>query len=188
MSKFIKKTITFLFIISFCFSLSAGEFSKEDAKKIANFLKKAKKLKRKNLFLRKVSFTEKEFNSYINLIYIKKYASEAKYVHLNLERKNKISGNMKLKLIGKKYSKIPSFLKDIEVKFSGIIESENYKMRFLFTKIFINDTEYSPQILDEAFTAYQVKQKVKKSMFDWFNLLPGLRNVKITKRRILLFY
>ncbi len=177
-----------IFILSFSFFISAAEFSKEDAKKIDRFLKKAKKIKSKNMFLRKVTFTEKEFNSYVNLIYIKRYAPEAKYVKLNLERKNSVSGKLKLKLKGKKYSKVPSFLKDIDLQFSGIIECEDYKMRLIFSKLTINGSEYDPQVLDEAFSAYQVKQKVKKSMFDWFKLLPGLRNIQITKRRITLYY
>lgn len=184
-----KKFLFGLIIIAgFSFSIAAAEFSKEDAKKIDRFLKKAKKLKRKDMLLRKVTFTEKEFNSYVNLIYAKRYAPEAKYVHLNMERKNSVSGSVKLKLTGKKYSKIPSFLKDVELKFSGTIECEDYKMRLIFSKITVNGTEYNPQILDEAFSAYQVKQKVKKSMFDWFKLLPGLRNIQISKRRITLYY
>jgi len=149
-----------IFILSFSFFISAAEFSKEDAKKIDRFLKKAKK----------------------------RYAPEAKYVKLNLERKNSVSGKLKLKLKGKKYSKVPSFLKDIDLQFSGIIECEDYKMRLIFSKLTINGSEYDPQVLDEAFSAYQVKQKVKKSMFDWFKLLPGLRNIQITKRRITLYY
>lgn len=187
-----RKTIGFISIIILILTItgpvSAAEFSKEDAKKIDQFLKKAKKLRRKNVFLRKTTFTEKEFNSYINLIYIRKYAPEAKYVKLNLERKNAVSGTVKLKLTGKKYSKIPSFLKDIELKFSGIIVCEDYKMRLNFSGITINGTAYEPQVLDEAFSAYQVKQKVKKSMFDWFRLLPGLRNIQISKRHITLYY
>lgn len=188
MKKKIKLFLIFTIMLSFSYSSFAAEFSSEDAKKIDRFLKKAKKLKRKNMFLRKVTFTEKEFNSYVNLIYAKRYAPEAKYVRLNMERKNSVSGSVKLKLTGKKYSKVPSFLKDIELKFSGVIECEDYKMRLIFSRITINGTEYNPQILDEAFSAYQVKQKVKKSMFDWFKLLPGLRNIQITRKRITLYY
>ncbi len=187
--KILKKIILFTFILTISWNLlHTAEFSKEDAKRIDAFLKKAKKMNRKEMFLRKITFTEKEFNSYINLIYVKRYAPEAKYVRLNLERKNAVSGEVKLKLIGKKYDKIPGFLKDITLEFAGKVECEDYKMRLLFSKITINGTEYNPQVLDEAFAAYQVKQKVKKSMFDWFKLLPGLRNVVITKRKITLYY
>jgi len=188
MKKIFIKSLLFIMFISFGTLVFTAEFSKEDAKRVDAFLKKAKRLKRKNMFLRKMSFTEKEFNSYINLIYIKRYASEAKYVKINFERKNSVSGKVKLKLRGKKYQKIPSFLKDILLEFSGTIECKDYKMRLIFSKIIINGTEYNPQILDEAFSAYQVKQKVKKSMFDWFKLLPGLRNIQITKRRISIYY
>ena len=42
---------------------------------------------------------------------------------------------MKVYLAGKKYEKVPSFLKDIEIEFSGKLECENYRVRYIFEKM-----------------------------------------------------
>lgn len=187
-----RKITTFLIVlVSFVFlgALSEkSEFSVDKAKKVEMVLKRIAKKKRKSPYLRKISFTQEELNSYLNIFYAKKYAPEVKYIKLKLERKNHVSGEMKVKLVGKKYDNVPSFLRDIEVETSGKVQCENYRMRFIFDKLKINGTSFSPEFLDEAFGAAQVGSKVKKSMFDWFDLLPGLKKVIIDHRKITIFY
>ena len=187
-----RKLTTFLIVLlSFVFlgALSEkSEFSLDKAKKVEMVLKHIAKKKRKSPYLRKISFTQEEINSYLNIFYAKKYAPEVKYIKLKLERKNHVSGEMEIKLVGKKYDNVPSFLRDIEVETSGKVECENYRMRFIFDKLKINGTNFSPEFLDEAFGAAQVGSKVKKSMFDWFDLLPGLKKVIIDHRKITIFY
>jgi hypothetical protein len=181
------KSIVFLMIF-FPLSLLSAEFSIEKAKRIDNFLKRIRVKQKKTLFLKKITFTQHELNSYLNIFYLKRYSPEIKYMKLNLEKNNYINGTMKVKLSGEKYEKVPSFLKDIEIDFDGKIECENYRVRYIFEKMIINGTQFAPEILDEAFSAAQTNVKVKKSIFDWFYLIPGLKNVIVDYKKITLFY
>ena len=179
-----------LIICLFVFNIFSfgSEFSVDKATKVDRFLKKARQKQKRSVFLRKITFTQDELNSYLNIIYTKKYAPEVKYIKLNLENGNYVNGTMKVKLRGQKYEKVPSFLKDIEVEFNGKVECENYRMRYFFEDLKINGTNFSPEILDEAFFAAQTNFKIKKSIFDWFDLLPGLKNSVIEYKKITLFY
>lgn len=166
----------------------SGEFSSEMAKKVDNCLKKISLKRKKSVIMKSVSFSEAELNSYLNVLYTRRYAPEVKYIKLNLKKENFVSGNMKVLLKGEKYSKLPSFLKDFEIDFEGKIECSRYRMRYNFEKIKINGTTFSPEILDEAFFASQTNYNVKKSIFDWFRLLPGIKNIKTENKKITIYY
>lgn len=183
------KIIIAIFVLSvFAWGTIGDEFNLDEAKRVDMVLKRIAKKKRKTPFLRKITFTQRELNSYLNIVYTKKYAPEVKYVKLKLYKKNYVNGMMKIKLKGKKFEQVPSFLRDIEVETSGKVECNKYRMRFLIEDIKINGSSFSPAILDEAFGTAQVGSKIKKSMYDWFDLLPGIKNVKVDERKITLFY
>ena len=65
---------------------------------------------------------------------------------------------------------------------------QNYRMRFNFEKLKVNGTSFSPEVLDEAFGAAQVNYKVKKSMYDWFDLMPGIKNIIVDEKKVTIFY
>ncbi len=178
-------------ILSLCLGSSpayAGELSIHKAKKIDNFLQKIAKARKSDVFLRRGTFSEDELNSYLNLVYAKRYAPEVKYINLELTKENHISGSLKVKLLGSKYDSVPSFLRDFEIAFSGKIECDKYRMRYLFDSLKINGTSFSPEVLDEAFGAAQGNVKVKSSLFDWFNFLPGIKKVAVDYKTITFFY
>lgn len=177
--------ILFLLIPLF---LIPSEFSIDRAKRIDGYLKRISTMKKESVILKNVTFSQKDLNSYLNLIYTRKYAREVKYIKLELGKNNFVSGNMKVILKGDKYSKIPSFLKDFEIDFEGKIFCSNYRMKYDFEKVRINGTAFSPEILDEAFGAAQTGYKIKKSMFDWFRLLPGIKNIKTDHKKLIIFY
>lgn len=177
--------ILFLLIPLF---LIPSEFSIDRAKRINGYLKRISTKKKESVILKNVTFSQKDLNSYLNLIYTRKYAREIKYIKLELGKNNFVSGNMKVVLKGEKYSKIPSFLKDFEIDFEGKIFCSNYRMKYDFEKVRINGTAFSPEILDEAFGAAQTGYKIKKSMFDWFRLLPGIKNIKTDHKKLIIFY
>jgi len=167
---------------------STAEFSMEKAKKVDTFLRRIGERDRQAVILKKMTFTERELNSYLNIFYIRRYAPEVKRIQLKLLRHNRVSGSLHIKLAGKKYEKVPSFLKDVEIEFAGKVECENYRMRYVFDQIRINGTTFAPEILDEAFYAAQTNFRLKKSIFDWFSLLPGLKNVVIDYKKITIYY
>jgi hypothetical protein len=167
---------------------ATDDFSLDQAKRVDKVLKQIAKKKRQTPFLRKITFSQDELNSYLNLIYTKYYAPEVKYINLKLDKNNNADGVMKIKLDAKQYEQVPAFLRDIEVEFSGKIECENNRMRYLFDDLKINGTKFSPELMDEAFGAAQGSAKIKKSMFDWFDLFPGLKKVILDYKTITIFY
>lgn len=183
-----KSKVCLIILIAFSVLLIPSEFSIDKAKKVDDFLRRIREKKRDAVYLKKMTFSERELNSYLNIFYLKRYSPEVKYMKLDLRNNNHVSGIMNVKLIGKKYEKVPSFLKNIEIVFSGKLESKNYRVRYVFDKMEINGTHFSPEILDEAFNAAQAGFNVKKSIFDWFSLLPGLKNVVIGHKKITVYY
>ena len=181
-----KKIFSLIIILSQM--VMASTFSVEKAQNIDNFLKRIAKRKKPSIFMKKRTFDQVTLNAYFNLIYLKKYAPEVKTILIKLDKNNHVSGNLKIKLRGEKYKKVPSFLKDVEVEFSGKIECQNYRMRYTFDDIRINGTTFAAELLDEAFGAAQTNIKIKRSIFDWFNLLPGIKKVAVDYKKITFFY
>ncbi|GEM_PF-1036010 len=188
-SKLLPLFIAAILLLSFNFIFTAvPEFSMEKALLIDASLKRIAQNKRPGVFLRKLIFSEIEMNSYLNLVYTKRYTPEVKYIKLKLQKNNFINGLFKVKLEGKKYGKVPSFLRDIEVEVAGKMECRNYRMRFIFNLLKVNGTSFSPEVIDEAFGAAQVNYKTKKSLFDWFHLLPGIKSLQVDEKKITIFY
>jgi hypothetical protein len=184
-----KITLISIFVV-LCGSIvfSSDEFSWQKAKRIDDTLRYIAKNRKPRVFLKKITFNESDLNSYLNLIYRKKYTPEVKYIKLKLQKENYVSGTMKIKLEGKKYEAVPDFLKDIDVEVYGTVKCKNYRMRFNFEKLKVNGTSFSPEVLDEAFGAAQVNYKVKKSMYDWFDLMPGIKNIIVDEKKLTIFY
>jgi len=181
------KTAACLFLATAAFA-AAADFSLDKAKRIDRFLARIAARRQPGLFLKKMAFSESELNSYLNLIYVKKYAPEVSAIDLRLKDKNLVSGTLKVKLAGEKYTAVPQFLRDVEVSFSGKFECSNYHMRYAFAELVINGSHFSPDVLDEAFSAAQFNAKIKRSIFDWFTLLPGLKNVQSSEKTIFFYY
>ena len=167
---------------------AAADFSLEKAKRIEHFLNRIATRRQPSLFLKKTAFSETELNSYLNLLYVKKYAPEITFIELHLRDKDQVSGSLKVKLAGEKYAAVPQFLRDVDLSFQGKFECSNYHMRYLFRELVINGSRYSPEIIDEAFNAAQFNAKTRKSIFDWFTLLPGLKKVQCSEKTIYFYY
>jgi hypothetical protein len=180
--------ITIIVLVAGSLVFSSSDFSWDQARRVDLTLKQITRYKKPRVFLKKISFSQGELNSYLNLIYLRRYTPEVKSIDLKLEKNNYVSGTMKVKLEGKKYKDVPAFLKDIEVETSGKVKCQNYRMRFEFDQLKINGTSFSPEVIDEAFGAAQVNYRVKKSMYDWFDLMPGIKNIIIDEKKITIFY
>jgi hypothetical protein len=175
-------------LIAGAMMLPGEDFSLPQAKKIDDFLAHIAQRPNRGLFIRKVEFSEADLNSYLNLFYLKKYAPEVSWIHIALQDKNVASGSLKAKLVGSKYENVPQMFREFTLDFSGKIESYNGRMRYVFSDLAINGTHISPELLDEAMNTAQIGAKVKKSIYDWFTLLPGLKNLTIVSRSITFYY
>lgn len=168
--------------------LGAVVFSPEQGRRVDDFMARIAKRRSGALFLRKATYSATELNSYLNLFYTKKYAPEITYILLELKDDNRLRGSAHAVLKGKRYDAVPSFLRNVEVRFAGRIESNNSRMRFLIEELVVNNANLSPGFLDEAYGAAQGGAKVKKSIFDWFSLLPGVKGISCSKDRITFLY
>lgn len=185
----IRRTAVFLLLLGLATTAAAAAaFSPEKAKRVDDFLARIAAPRPRSLFLKKAVFSESELNSYLNLIYTRKYAPEVTAIELSLKDKNRVDGSIKIKLAGEKYAAVPQFLRDSEVRFRGSFECSNYHMRFVFSELVINGGRFSPDVLDEAYGAAQFNARVKRSIFDWFTLLPGLKKIESSERTIVFFY
>jgi hypothetical protein len=183
-----KKTTCFWLFLALAVLAVAADFSIEKARRVDGFLTRIAARRQPALFLKKMAFSENELNSYLNLIYTRKYAPEVTFIELRLQDKNLVSGTIKVKLVGEKYGAVPQFLRDVEVRFSGKFECSNYHMRYVISEMVLNGSHFSPEVLDEAYGAAQFKAKTRKSIFDWFTLLPGLKNVQSSEKTIYFYY
>jgi hypothetical protein len=61
-------------------------------------------------------------------------------------------------------------------------------MRFQIKELKLNSTSFSPEILDEAFSSFQGGNKLKRSIFDWFSLLPGIKRIACDEGSLVLYY
>lgn len=184
----VKPLLVTMTLLILSVSAWASEFSPEGAKRIDDFLARIARRRNPSIFLKKMTFNELELNSYMNLIYIKKYAPEVSFIQLSVKPKNQVSGTLKLQLKEKQYEQVPAFLRDVEVRFAGQIECANYRMRFLFQQLVINGSQFSPEIVDEAFALAQPGGKAKRSIYDWFSFLPGLKSIQTGDKSISLLY
>ena len=169
-------------------ALQAAEFSFEKAKRVDDFLNRIARLERQTLFLHKMTFSQDEFNSYLNLIYVKRYAPEVTFIDLELQEKNRVKGRLHVKLDAPQYDNIPSFLRDVDVRVNGRVECENNRTRYVFEELWVNGASFSPEVLDEVYGLAQVGAKVKSSIYDWFSLLPGLKKFTTGPKSITLYY
>lgn len=170
------------------FAAISPEFSAERGRRIELFLNRIARDNRPTVFLRKATFTEDELNSYFNVFYARKYAPEVKYIKLKLGKENQVSGFFKVELNKKDYPQVPSLFRDFEIEMDGRLESEKLRMRFIFKTIKINGALFSPEILDETFGLAQGSADLKKSIFDWFNMLPGIKRVSVEDEKITFYY
>lgn len=160
----------------------------EKARQMDIFLKKIARESKPRVFLRRKTFEQKTVNSYLSLIYLPRFAREVKDVRLNFHKDNWVSGRVSIHLTGKKYEKLPGFLQEMDLELNGVIESRPEQMRFLIKELRLNGTAFSPELLDEAFSTFQGGNKMKRSIFDWFTLLPGIKRISCDEGRLTLFY
>jgi hypothetical protein len=166
----------------------ASDWQLEKALRVDAFLGRIAAPRPPSVFLKRAAFSEGELNSYLNLVYAKKYAPEISFIQLRLQDENRVDGSLKLKLDAKKYAAVPAFLRETEVRFRGAFETAHQRMRFVFSELAINGARFAPDALDEVFAAAQAGAKAKRSLFDWFTLLPGLKGVQSSEKTIFFLY
>jgi len=182
------KTKLILLLLLPALNFNAAEYDREAAERVAAFLERISGPPSPSPFLREVTFSENECNSYLNLIHIPLNLPEVKHIGLAFAPENTISGEIQLDLQGNSYRLIPAGLRKATIEFSGIFECSNYLGRFLLRELRVNGASFSPHLLDELMQTVQLGQAEKKSLFDWYPLLPGLKQIRTDRGSVSLLY
>ncbi len=165
-----------------------GNYDRAGAERVAAFFERISGPRSESPFLRQATFSEIEFNSYFNLIHIPLQLPELRYLEMSFSPGNRISGRLQVELQADSYRLLPSGLRNARVEFSGLFECQAYQGRFILDELKVNGAAFSPNLLDELIQLVQSGKTKKKSLFDWYPLLPGLKQVKTGQASVTLFY
>ena len=137
--------------------------------------------------LRSVVVQESELNSYIAYRIEAEKEEIMKQLHLIILKNNKIEGKIHIDLRGQK---IPDFLRpEMNIYFAGKVEVNNGQGRILMKKLFLEDQSIQPQILDAIiFIASKLQNYEPTSLYDWYELPFGIKDIKTKKQQAIFFY
>jgi hypothetical protein len=140
------------------------------------------------IFLKQRSFSEELFNLYLNQIYIKKEIPEVKQISMKFLENGYLQVDLRMELEPAKFSKVPAAFLKPRIEMKTTVESSNGKMRLKPSSIHLNGVPFSPELLNELLALAQSGRATKRSLYDWFELFPGIRKIEVEKARIIFFY
>lgn len=134
-----------------------------------------------------VIVTESELNSYFAYRIEAENEEIMTQLHLKILKNNKIEGKIHIDLRGQN---IPEFLRpEMNIYFSGKVEVEDGKGRILMKKLFLEDQPIQPQVLDAIiFIASKLQNYEPTSLYDWYELPFGIKDIVTKKKQAVFFY
>ena len=168
---------------------SQSQYSLEEARQVFEIIEQLEQdlLKNNQRKLQSVIVTESELNSYFAYRIEAEKEDIMKQLHLKIFKNNKIEGKI---LIDLKGQKIPDFLRpEMNIYFAGKVEVNNGKGRILMKKLFLEDQPIQPQVLDAIiFIASKIQNSEPTSLYDWYELPFGIKDIKTKKQQAIFFY
>jgi hypothetical protein len=134
-----------------------------------------------------VIVSESELNSYFAYRIEAEKEEIMKQLHLKILNNNKIEGKIHIDLRGQK---IPDFLRpEMNIYFSGKVEVSHGEGRILMKKLFLEDQPIQPQVLDAIlFIASKLQNTDPISLYDWYELPFGIKDIMTKKQQAIFFY
>jgi hypothetical protein len=177
------------FSIRPCLASQVSAAERQEALKVIRFLEKIEfeeGIKRPGP-LKRENFTESELNSYIAYRIETEKEDVMKELTLKLFEKNRVEGKMFIDLSGQK---LPPVLKpQMNVYFEGVLTVQNGQARFDFQKLFVEGQQVPVVILDLIiFVAANLGKSEPGSINDWYELPPGIKDLRTDLGRILVYY
>ncbi|GAG21814.1 unnamed protein product, partial [marine sediment metagenome] len=161
----------------------------EEARRVFKIIEQLEQdlLKNNQRKLQSVIVTESELNSYFAYRIEAEKEDIMKQLHLKIFKNNKIEGKILIDLRGQK---IPDFLRpEMNIYFAGKVEVNNRKGRILMKKLFLEDQSIQPQVLDAIiFIASKLQNSEPTSLYDWYELPFGIKDIKTKKQQAIFFY
>ncbi len=190
-----KKQGAYIVSIFFCLlfyvlvSYGSTEYSLKEALKVLNIIEKVQS--EQNTLskgkLRKVTVTESELNSYIAFRIETEKEEIMKQLNLHILVNNRIEGNILIDLRGQN---LPGFLRpQMNLYFGGRVEVKEKKVRINIKKLFIEDVPIQPEILDVIIQiASKIENSEPTSLYDWYDLPFGLKDIKTQNGKAIFYY
>lgn len=170
-------------------SYGSTEYSLKEALKVLSIIEKVQS-EQNSLSkgkLRKVTVTESELNSYIAFRIETEKEEIMKQLNLHILVNNRIEGNILIDLRGQN---IPGFLRpQMNIYFGGRIEVKDEKVRIDIKKLFIEDVPIQPEILNVIIMiASKIENSEPTSLYDWYDLPFGLKDIKTQNGKAIFYY
>ena len=190
-----KKQGAYVISIFFCLlfyvfaSYASTEYSLKEALKVLNIIEKvqSEQSRQSKGKLRKVTVTESELNSYIAFRIETEKEEIMKQLNLHILVNNRIEGNILIDLRGQN---LPGFLRpQMNIYFGGRVEVKDEKVRINIKKLFIEDVPIQPEILDVIIQiASKIENSEPTSLYDWYDLPFGLKDIKTQNGKAIFYY
>lgn len=182
-------SLVFVLLPVLFLSSDASNYSLKEALKVMNALEKIKAsehLGTRNT-LRKIVISESELNSWIAFRIETEREEVMKELRLKLFEENKIEGKIFIDLRGQN---IPKILRpEMSFYFEGRLQIEKGRARLNIKKLFIEEQQINPLILD---LVIQISAKIQNfeasSIYGWYDLPYGIKNIETHLGQAFLFY
>jgi hypothetical protein len=165
------------------------KYSLEEARKVFNLIEKVQRdqLNEGKEELMKVVVTESEFNSYIAYRIEVDQEPVMKELHFKLFNKNRLEMKIFIDLRGQK---LPRILQpEMTFYLGGEIEAKEGKIRLNVKRLFLEDKQIDPKLLDMVIQlASQAIGTESSSLSDWYELPYGIRSVETQKGKAIFYY
>lgn len=165
------------------------EYSVDEALKVFSFIEKiiVEKDSGNSEKMRSVTVTESELNSYIAYRIDTEKEDVMKQLHLKIFKRDRIEGKILLDLRGQN---LPDFLRpEMNLYFAGKVEVKDQKVRLLIKKLYIEDQPIRPEILDVViFIASKIQSTEPTSIYDWYDLPFGIKDIKSQDKKAIFYY
>jgi len=136
---------------------------------------------------RKEVVSEAELNAYMAYRIASEKEEIMKELRLKLLPRNRIEGRIFIDLSGRR---VPGFLKpQMNVYFSGVIETEGPKIRVRFESLFLEEQRIQTAFLDLIiYTVSQFEKMEPVSIEDWYDLPYGIRKLETRTGELVVSY
>ena len=169
-------------------SYGSTNYSQKEALKVLSLIKKIQlEQSPPDGKLRKVTVTEKELNSYIAFRIETEKEEIMKQLNLLILANNRVEGIILIDLGGQN---IPDFLRpQMNLYFGGRVEVKDNKVRININKLFVEDAPIQPEVLDVIIQiASRIENSESTSLYDWYDLPFGIKDIKTQKGKAIFYY
>jgi len=185
--------LSLLFVFFVCISipfLAQHNYSKEEALKVIGMIEQIQVEQLQSSGsgnLQDVSVTESELNSYIAYRIDVEHSDIMKELRLKFFDKNRVEGKIFIDLRGQDLPKV--LRPEMNLYFDGTLEIEERKVRLALKKLFLEDQEIQPSVLDLIiYIGSKIQGEEPFSISDWWELPYGIKDVKTEKGKAIFYY